>query len=278
MKLKAIAILLNAVLLAAFVVIFLLPLLLIGGDYFSLFWARNWPIAVVFLAALAGVNGYFLLNWRLFTALEKEDWPATAAILEGRIFRRGLASAGAVRMLLTTYLVGSHTESVLALEAYLRKRRPRLLGRFSLQFGIPHLLSQEHGESEKFFSFLLVQPGLREKDWVLWNRAFTLVQAKKDGEAKKDLLPLLNAGTDPVLRLLALYLLDVLARKDSQAAEKVREGREQMRARHTAESLGRMLEKNGENIEVAVLSQMLTDASRWLFAPARGEAAAPVAG
>lgn len=272
MKLKAIAILLNAVLLAAFIVIFLLPLLLIGVDYFSLFWGRNWPIAVVFFAALAGVNAYFLLNWRLFSALEKEDWPATAAILEGRIFRRGLATAGAVRMLLTTYLVGSHTESVLALEAYLRKRRPGLLGRFSLQFGIPHLLSQDHEEAQKFFSSLLARPGLRDRDWVSWNRAFTLVQAKKDAEAKKDLLPLLNLGTDPVLRLLALYLLDVLARKDAEAAARVREGREQMRARHTPDAFARILEKSGENIEVAVLSQMLGDASRWLFTPARGEA------
>jgi hypothetical protein len=272
MKLKAIAILLNAVLLAAFIVIFLLPLLLIGVDYFSLFWGRNWPIAVVFFAALAGVNAYFLLNWRLFSALEKEDWPATAAILEGRIFRRGFATAGAVRMLLTTYLVGSHTESVLALEAYLLKRRPGLLGRFSLQFGIPHLLSQDHEEAQRFFSFLLARQGLRDRDWVSWNRAFTLVQGKKDAEAKKDLLPLLNPGTDPVLRLLALYLLDVLARKDAEAAAKVREGREQMRARHTPEAFARILAKSGENIEVAVLSQMLGDASRWLFTPARGEA------
>jgi hypothetical protein len=272
MKLKAIAILLNAVLLAAFIVIFLLPLLLIGVDYFSLFWGRNWPIAVVFFAALAGVNAYFLLNWRLFSALEKEDWPATAAILEGRIFRRGFATAGAVRMLLTTYLVGSHTESVLALEAYLLKRRPGLLGRFSLQFGIPHLLSQDHEEAQRFFSFLLARQGLRDRDWVSWNRAFAFVQGKKDAEAKKDLLPLLNPGTDPVLRLLALYLLDVLARKDAEAAAKVREGREQMRARHTPEAFARILEKSGENIEVAVLSQMLGDASRWLFTPARGEA------
>ena len=260
-------------LVVAFAVIFLLPLLLIGGDYFSLFWARNWPIAVVFVAALAAVDGYFLLNWRLFTALEKEDWPATAAILEGRIFRRGWATVSAVRMLLTTYLVGSHTESVLALEAYLRKRRPRLLGRFSLQFGIPYLLSQDHAEAEKFFSFLLGQQGVRDRDWVRWNRAFAQVQAKREEEAKKDLLPLLDGGTDPILRLLSLYLLDVFARRDGEAAEHVRQGREQMRARHSADAFARMVEKNAENIEVAVLSRLLGDAVHWLFTPARGEAA-----
>jgi hypothetical protein len=272
MKLKAIFLLLNGVLCAAFLVIFLLPVLLIGGDYFSLFWARNWPIAALFLAALAVVNAYFLLNWRLFTALEKEDWSATAAILEGRIFRRGLASAASVRILLTTYLVGSHTESILTLEAYLRRRRPGLLARFSLQFGIPYLLMKDPQEPGKFFAALLGMRGVRHRGWVSWNMAFSLVQAKQETEAKAHLLPLLESGVDPVLRLLALYLLDVLARKDEEAAVRVSAGREQMRARHTRDALRRIVERSGDNIEVVVLSRLLEDAEEWLFTSARGEA------
>jgi len=272
MKLKAIFLLLNGVLCAAFLVIFLLPVLLIGGGYFSLFWARNWPIAVVFLVGLVAVNAYFLLNWRLFTALEKEDWAATAAILEGRIFRRGLAWSASVRMLLTTYLVGSHTESIMTLEAYLRRRRPGLLARFSLQFGIPYLLMKDPHEPEKFFAFLLGMRGVRHRDWVSWNRAFSLVQAKREPEAKAQLLPLLESGADPVLRLLALYLLDVFARKDGEAAGRVSAGREQMRARHTRDAFRRIVERSGDNIEVVVLSRLLEDAEEWLFTSARGEA------
>lgn len=271
MKLKAIFLLLNGVLCAAFLVIFLLPVLLIGGDYFSLFWARNWAIAVLFLAALAGVNAYFLLNWRLLSALEKEDWAATAAILEGRIFRRGLAFAGGVRMLLTTYLVGSHTESILALEAYLRRRRPGLLSRFSLQFGIPYLLMKDPQKPEKFFAFLLALRRLRNRQWVCWNRAFCLVQARREQEAKALILPLLDGAAEPVLRLLALYLLDVLARSDDEAAERVRAGREQMRARFTPDGFRRIIEASGDNIQVVVLARLLEEAEAWLFAPARGE-------
>lgn len=275
MKLKAIFLMLNGVLCAAFLVLFLLPFLLIGGDYFALFWARNWLIAVVFLAALAAVNAYFLLNWALFSALEKEDWAGTAAILEGRIFRRGWAFAPSVRMLLTTYLVGSHTESILALEAYLRKRRPGLIGRFSLQFGIPYLLMKDAQASERFFGSLLSIRRLREREWVRWNRAFSLVQAKREQEAKTEILPLLDGGADPVLRLLSLYLLDVFARRDVEASERVAAGRQRMRARYTRESLGRIVEKSRENIEVVVLSRMVEDAVEWLFTAARGESADP---
>lgn len=271
MKLKAIFLMLNGVLGAAFLVLFLLPLLLIGGEYFALFWSRNWVIAVVFIGALALVNAYFLLNWGMFAALEKEDWAGTAAFLEGRIFRRGWAFAPSVRMLLTTYLVGSHTESILALEAYLRKRRPRLIGRFSLQFGIPYLLMKDPQVSERFFSSLLSARRLREREWVQWNRAFCLVQAKREQEAKMEILPLLDGVADPVLRLLSLYLMDVFARRDVEAGERVAAGRQLMRARYTRESFGRIAEKSRENIEVVVLSRMVEDAVEWLFTAARGE-------
>jgi hypothetical protein len=273
MKLKAIFLMLNAVLCVAFLVLFLLPFLLIGGDYFALFWARNWAIAVVFLAALAAVNAYFLLNWGLFAALEKEDWARTAAILEGRIFRRGWAFGTSVRMLLTTYLVGSDTESIRALEAYLRKRRPRLIGRFSLQFGIPYLLMKDPLESEKFFGSLASTRGVRDRGWVRWNRAFSLVQAKREQEAKQEILPLLDGVVDPVLRLLSLYLLDVFARRDGEAEDRVAAERKLLRARYTPESFRRIVEKGRENIEAAVLSRLVEDAEEWLFTTARGESA-----
>ncbi len=75
MKFKAIYILFNVVLVVSFLVIFLMPVFLLGSDYFSLFWTRNWVIAVVFVVTLAALNTYFLLNWGLFTRLEREDWP-----------------------------------------------------------------------------------------------------------------------------------------------------------------------------------------------------------
>ncbi len=266
MKIKTIFVILNAVLGVAFLVIFLTPVLMLGGDWSSLFWSRNWPIALVFLVALAVVDAYFLLNWKLFEALEREDWTSVAGFLENKIYRRGWISPMRVRLLLNTYLVTSNTESIQALEKYLRGRKPRLIGRFSLQFGIPYLLSKDPAEPEAFFRELLASAKVSDRDWVRWNHAFSLLQMKSAGEATTELSSLAQSGRDPVLQLLSLYLLDVAARDDPELERKVSDMRGSLRARSTQQEMNRTIEKAGGNMQVIVLSRMLHDAVEWLYA------------
>jgi hypothetical protein len=277
MKMKAIFILLNAVLAIAFLVIFLTPLFLLGGDWFGVFWTRNWPIAIVFLVTLGGVDLYFLLNWRLFRDLEKEEWAGVAGFLEERIFRRGRVLSGQVRLLLNTYLVTSNTEGILALEAYLAKRKPGLINRFSLPFGIPHLLAKDPKDPEAFFRGLLASPRLADRAWVKWNHAFSLLQMKRPEEARAELADLAGVVTEPVLQLLVLYLLDVLAKDDPALEEKLTGMREELRSSHTEASMQKAIEKSSGNLQVVVLSRLLQDAVQWLFAgpPARKPVEAP---
>jgi len=275
MKLKAIFILLNAVLGVAFLVIFLTPLLVLGGDWFSVFWTRNWPIAIVFIVTLAGVDAYFFLNWKLFMALEKEDWTSVAGFLEERIFRKGRVLTTHVRLLLNTYLVTSNTEGILALEAYLGSRRPVMIHRFSLQFGIPHLLAKDPKDAEAFFKGLLDAPGVADREWVRWNHAFSLLQMKKPEEARKELDELVGSVTEPVLLLLALYLLDVLAKDDQALESKVARLRDGLKSSHTPATFQREVEKAGKNMQVVVLSRLLQDAMQWLFAGTAAAVAAP---
>jgi hypothetical protein len=266
MKMKAIFILLNAVLGIAFLVIFLTPLFLLGGDWFSLFWTRTWPIALVFIVTFALVDAYFLLNWRLFCALEKEDWTGVAVFLEDRIFRKGRVLTGQVRLLLNTYLVTSNTEGILALEAYLTKRKPAMIRRFSLPFGIPHLLARDPKDPESFFRDLLAFPRVADRSWVTWNHAFSLLQLKKAADARAELSGLTESVTDPVLLLLVLYLLDVCAKSDAALESKVAALRDALKSRHTPASFQKAIEKSGGNLQVVVLSRLLQDAVGWLFA------------
>jgi len=276
---KAIFLLLNAVLGVAFLVIFLTPLFLVGGDWFSLFWTRNWPIAVVFAVTLGAIDTYFLLNWRLFTGLEKENWAEVASFLEERILRRGWITRGRVRLLLNTYLVTSNTDGILALEAYLARKRPSLIGRFSLPFGIPHLLARDPSESEAWFRGQLERPRLADRDWTRWNHAFCLLQAKRRDESAAVLSELVDQVTDPVLLLLAVYLLEAIPRQDAAAQARVSARRESLRAAHTPSSIQTAIEKSGANIQVVVLSRLLQDATQWLFAgaPAGSPGAPPAA-
>lgn len=265
MKMKAIFLLLNAVLGIAFLVIFLTPFFLVGGDWFSLFWTRNWPIAVVFVLTLCVVDSYFLVNWKLFSGLEREDWGEVAGFLEDRIFKRGWISAARVRLLLNTYLVTSNTEGILALEAYLAGRKPGIIPRFSLPFGIPHLLSREPKDAEAWFRGMLSRPRLADRDWVSWNHAFSLLQTKESDAARTELSALVDRVSDPVLLLLTIYLLDVLARNDAALESRVSSKRDMLKAQHTQASFQKAIEKSGANIQVVVLARLLQDASRWLF-------------
>jgi hypothetical protein len=266
MKMKAIFILLNAVLAVAFLVVFLTPLFLLGGEWFGVFWTRNWPIAIVFLVTLGCVDLYFLLNWRLFRDLEKEEWAGVAGFLEERIFRRGRVFPGRVRLLLNTYLVTSNTEGILALEAYLGKRKPGLINRFSLSFGIPHLLAKDPKDPEAFFRGMLASPRVADREWVKWNPAFSLLQMKRPEEARAELADLAAVVTEPVLLLLVLYLLDVLAKDDSSLEKKLTTMRDELRGSHTEASMQKAIEKSSGNLQVVVLSRLLQDAVQWLFA------------
>jgi len=277
MKMKAIFLLLNIVLGVAFLVIFLTPLFMLGGDWFNVFWTKNWPIAIVFVVALGGVDTYFLLNWTLFQKLEKEDWAGVASVLEDRIFHRGRIQSSGVRLLLNTYLVTSNTEGILALEAYLAKKKPVAIPKFSLAFGIPHLLATDPSEPEAFFRGLLATPQLQDRDWVVWNHAFSLLQLKRSDDARAELAGLVAAVSDPVLMLLSLYLLDVLAKTDSKLEAQIAEKREALLKKHTPASLQKSIEKSGGNMQVVVLSRLLQDAVQWLFA-GTAAAAAPSRG
>ena len=90
MKFKTIYILFNAVILLSFGFIFLMPLLLLGSDYFSLFVSKNWIAGALFLLTLIIINGYFLWNWKLFHLLETEDWRGLINLLENRVYEKGL--------------------------------------------------------------------------------------------------------------------------------------------------------------------------------------------
>jgi hypothetical protein len=273
MKMKTIFILLNAVLATAFLVIFFTPLLLLGVDWFNVFWKNNWPIAIVFVVTLAAVDAYFLSSWKLFTSLEKENWPEVAGFLEARIFNRKWIRAGHVRLLLNTYLVASNTEGVLALEAFLSTRKPILVPRFSLAFGIPHLLAKDPADPEAFFGRLLSQPRLSEPDWVRWNHAFSLLQLKRGEEAREELRGLVKKQKDPVLTLLSLYLMDAMSGRGVDA--EMSAARDALRAAQTPVAFQKALQKSEGNIQVVVLSRLLQDAVQWLFAEPAVAAAAP---
>jgi len=272
MRMKTIFLLLNVVLTAAFAVIFLTPLFLLGGDWFSVFWSRNWPIAIVFVVTLGAVDAYFLLNWRLFRSLEREDWATVAGILERRVFSGRWTLPGQLRLLLNTYLVASNTEAIRALEVYLSHHRPSHIRRFAVAFGIPHLIAKDPSDPEAFFRGLLENRRLPDRDWVKWNHAFSLLQLKREAEARTELSELARSTKEPVLLLLVLYLVEVTGGGPEEQKSLLAARRTELRTRYAPAAMQRAIEHSSANLQVLVLSRLLQDAREWLY---REDPAAP---
>lgn len=283
MKLKTIFIVFNLVVVFAFLSIFFVPLFVLGGEYFSFFASRNWIAALLFAVTFIGANLYFLLNWRLFGLLEREDWPELVVYLEERIYRKGRVSGTNVRLLANAYLLTSAIEEIPRLEAHLAGRRPALVDRYPIPFGIPYLLKRAPEEARAYFARRLEAPKLRSREWMRWNLAFSLLQERQPEAARAELLALQggapgNVGTaparEPLLALLTLYLLDSFSASDPEVRERVERGKLALRRRFGRPQLERVVERSRGNMEVLILSRLVRDALDWMY----DAAAQPAAG
>ena len=265
MKFKTIYILFNAVILASFALIFFLPLLMLGPEYFSIFVSRNWIAGLLFLATLVAINLYFLGNWKLFRLLEQEDWPALIQLLEDRVYRRKGLSRNNIKMLVNAYLITSRLDEILSLSAFVEQNRPELTKRFALPFGIPYLLRNDPETAERFFGKFRQDKGATDHDWLVWNYAFALLQQKRVQAAKAALLDVLDRRPEPVLHLLTLYMLDSVSGKDDESSSRIESGRGELARRYTPQSWRRAVDSASKNLEVVLLSPIVQDASAWLF-------------
>jgi hypothetical protein len=275
MRFKTIVVVFNVVIVLSFLFIFLVPLALLGPGYFSLFLSRNWIAGVLFVVALAAVNGYFGLNWRLFGLLEREDWPGLVRYLEEQVYRKGRVRAKQVRLLANAYLITQASGSTRALEEEVRRKRPELVNRFAVQFGVPYLLAAETEEAERYFTTMAGERAARDRGWLSWNLAFCLCRRGKLEAARKEIVPLSAGTTDPVLRLLALYLLDTACDPDVAGREAAERGRAELRRQYPPAQWKRVVEKARSNLEVVVLSRVIDDAGEWMRREAGSPGSAP---
>jgi hypothetical protein len=265
MKFKVIFVIFNIVIIASFMFIFLSPLFVMGPEGFLYLLQQNYIIGIIFFVFLAAFNIFFFKNWRYYSYLENEDWNALITYLENCIYRKRSARTGFIRTLLNAYIVTSHMAGISRLEKHFSEKKPGVIERFSLQFGVPYLLGNKPQEGEAFFASLLNRPGTHHREWMRWNLAFSLLQQNKTEPAREELLDLLAHSRDFVLTLVVLYLLDPYAKKDPETGEKVAQALAAQRAKVSRERWDGIFEDAKKNIEVLMLSQIIGDASKWFF-------------
>ena len=267
MKFKTIYILFNAVILISFGFIFLMPLLLLGSDYFTLFVSKNWIAGALFLVTLIIINGYFLGNWKLFRLLEKEDWHGLIRLLEQRVYQKGRMRRGSIKMLINAYVVTSGVDKISGLESHLRENKPTLLKIYALQFGIPYLLKMKDDpkSAETYFGRAAELESVPHRDWLRWSYASSLLLQRQFEAAKVTLLDLLDSDPDLVLELLTVHGLSFFASMDAEVAIRVEAERRRLVGRFTPEQWDQKIESNSRHIQIVLFNGIIRDAKQWLF-------------
>ena len=265
MKFKTIFILFNIVIIISFLIIYLMPLFMLGWEYTSVFWAKNWFLPVIFVAVIGGLNAYFISNWTLFRYLEAEKWEPLIEYLEAKIYSEEKLRDQYVRILINAYLVRGRAGEIHRLKEKAEEKRPKLLKKFTLQFGIPYILDNDSTGMKEFFGRFLEEDSGREGRWIRWNYAFASFLEEDKEEAKKILLPLAREAKDPLLKLLSLYLLDPFSSSDEEAGRVVARGTKSLLDKHDRDSWEKELNRGKDNVYIVILSRLLGEATEWLF-------------
>lgn len=265
MRFKSVLLLFNIVLFIVLLSVILLPLFIIGKDFFSVFIQKNWIVLLVFFIVILGVDLYFFLNWKLFSLLEEEDWKNLIVYLEGEIYRNGRINKMRVKILLNAYLLTSNLDGILKLESYLNESKRSMVRFYSVAFSVPYLLKSDPKTAEAFFAKLLSEKGTREVDWIRWNYAFTLMQQKQFDAAKEELLRIYRESKQLIPFLMSIYFLHSYAKYDDEIKEFVEKGKKRLKTRSERKKLAREIEKSGENMEALILSQIIREANDWLY-------------
>lgn len=272
MKFRTIFILFNVVIVVSFCFVFLFPFFVLGASSSLQFWKENWYLAAFFIALLGAINAFFIANRRVFTLVENEDWAALSAYLSQEIMVKGRYRSSSIRLLVNAFLLRSDVEGIEGLETRLQDQRPALLRKHALLFGVTRLLRNRPAEAEAFFARYLGAKDVDSREWLRFDYAFSLVLQKRVSDA----IPDLRAGLlsrDAVLALLSAYLLGSVCAAGAGTAEERAEltgladrTKAGLRARFPPQRWSKEVERAKGEVHIVILSKLIDDAGRWLFA------------
>lgn len=263
MKLKTVFIVFNVIIVLSFLFVFFLPAMFLGWEYTTVFWRGNWYLAVLFLAVLVVLNLYFGVNWRLFTALEAEDWASVITVLESRLESKRRITGGNVRLLINAYVVNGKPERIRELEVRVRAERPQLVRKHALLFGLPYILGNNGAEIAAFFAAF--RSDVPTDPWVEWYYAFGLMMEQSVEEAATVLKGVAARKDQPVVQALSLYLLDAMRARDAELEHVVDEGKSAFLKRMERAAWLAAVERGRGEVHVLVLSKLLNDVGQWLY-------------
>ncbi len=265
MKFKTIFIIFNTIIGVSFVILFILPFIFLEISQFSIIFSTNWIILCIFLLFIIIFNTYFVKNWKLFKLIEKENWENLIIYLEKKTYEKKKYSKSNIKMLINCYIVMSKIESVEKLYSFLYRNKKQIIYCFPLEFGIPFLLTNSPEESEKYFKELLEQKNVKEKNWINWNYAFSLMRQDKKEGTINIFSELMNEKMEPILNLLTLYMYYPLVKNNPDKFKNVLTKISEFLSEYSPVNWEKYLEKEKKNIQAIILSKIIVEAAGWIF-------------
>jgi hypothetical protein len=248
---------------------------MIGSDFALNFWHVSWPLVLVLLVFLIVLEYFFFSNYRLFLLLEREDWPALAQYLEGRVIRKGRYSPHLVRLLANTYLVLSDSASVISLENKTALVKPALIEANALVFGAARILGKDIPGAVKFFSARLnagTGKVRREQvQWLRWYYGFALLLDRQFAPAADQFLLLAKEADDALVAGLSAFFLNdslkkFLPERSLELKAAALDGQERVkRSLRTPEDWNKEAAKIETEVHAAILFKNLGNAAQWIY-------------
>jgi hypothetical protein len=219
---------------------------------------------------LAGMGLYFIINYRLLSLLEREDWPALAYYLEQKIIVKNHYSSRNVQLLASSYLVISDYPSVQKLENNALLAKPSVIDKNVLIFGAARVLSGNHKDAVAFFRARLDRCPPKDRQWVRWFLGFSYLLNGDFKQAEPEFSSLAVSCEDAVITCLSAYFLDSSLAKNSHKPDECRAAAETGRSRvvktlKNAANWKKVADRTGNEVHTAIIKKYIDEAGNWLF-------------
>ena len=272
MKFKYLIIVFSIIIIIIILATALLPLLMAGPEFAVNLQQLILPLLIFITLILICISLFFIINYRLFSLLEREDWPALSFYLEQKIYVNGRYSAQNVRLLASSYLVTSDYSSVLKLEGKAMLAKPSVVDKNVLIFGAARILSGDQKDAAIFFNKYIEKGNNRNKQWIHWFFGFSQLLDGVFSIAEQEFSSLAVSSDNALITGLSAYFLSISVLKHSKKPEECRFIIENSRGRvvKALKSIKNWIievDRSANEIHVAIIKKYIDEAGKWIFQP-----------